>query len=102
MNSRLTMAVLAVCLGAAPAATRAGEASHVEGKAEKLGEKIDEKIETMKKNLTLTPEQETKLRTILREKAENIKKFSEEANQKIRAALTPDQRTKYDKMKADN
>jgi hypothetical protein len=96
MKKLMAAAALAVLLAGAGAPCRANE-----GKAERMGKTIDEKIEHMKRDLKLDAEQERRVRQILEEKAAKVKEFSEDAAKRIRAALTPEQQTKYDKMKHD-
>jgi periplasmic protein CpxP/Spy len=70
---------------------------------------VDAKLEKMTKKLNLTSEQQASIRTILEEKKtkmeglkEQMKSSGEETQEKIKAVLTDEQKTKYEEMKKDN
>lgn len=69
---------------------------------------VDEKLEKMTKKLGLTTEQQASIRTILEEKKtkmeglkEQMKSSGDETQEKIKAVLTDEQKTKYDDMKKE-
>ncbi len=63
------------------------------------GYSIEKKVEKLTKKLELNEEQSSQLTTILEAKKASMDALYEETNSKINALLTPEQQTKYAKMK---
>lgn len=102
MNGILLSA--AVAMGAVLSSS--GDAAANEGK----GYSVDQKMEMLTDELSLTPDQQTSIRAILEDKkarkqaavsVEERDAVAMEARGRIRALLTEEQRTKYDAMKKD-
>ena len=72
----------------------------------------ERQLERMTKNLKLTPDQQSKVKAALDERNEKMKEIHkecgekmkavhEETDSKISAVLTPDQKTKFDRMREE-
>jgi Spy/CpxP family protein refolding chaperone len=82
--------VLLMSLFLAPAAY----ADHHEGHGMDMGKKL----EKMKAELLLTPEQESQVKSILEDYKDRMKALKEEKHNRITAVLTPEQREKHENM----
>lgn len=84
------------------------QAGHGEGKGHHEEFSVDKKLERMTKDLSLTPEQQSSIRTILEEKKsrmdalhEQMKTIKDETHQKIQGVLNDEQKAKFESMKKD-
>lgn len=93
MNKIKTLAVAAALLGAG------WSVSAVPAEANKKMS-VEEHVKELKDKLKLAPDQEAKVREAVQEKSTKVDEAKQQAHEKIRAALTDDQRTKFNDMVA--
>ena len=98
MNRASTLFILGVfAAGLAAPASAAQEIATTSKRAER---QADERTEHLTKALQLNPEQEQKVRDIERESERRKMEIQGETDTNIRAALTPEQQSRFDKMKS--
>src|SRR5262245_38630419 len=59
---------------------------------------VQEKVEKMKSELNLTPDQETEIRNLMQNAMEQKRQVMEQTRQQMRAVLDPAQQQKLDEM----
>jgi periplasmic protein CpxP/Spy len=59
---------------------------------------VDKKVEKLKNELALTPDQESQVKAVLNEYKDKAKALKDEKKAKMDAILTPDQKSKHEKM----
>ncbi|MBI4432973.1 MAG: hypothetical protein HY592_05805 [Candidatus Omnitrophica bacterium] len=62
------------------------------------GMNVGKKVEKMKTQLLLTPDQESQVKTILNDYKDKMKDLKQEKKDRISAVLTPEQRDKHEAM----
>jgi Spy/CpxP family protein refolding chaperone len=70
-----------------------------DGKRVEWQQHEDRKIEHLKSELNLTPDQEAKIRATFQSMREKIQAIREETHKNIASLLTPEQRAKFEQMK---
>lgn len=62
----------------------------------------DKYMQKLTSELSLSTEQQSKIKAIMMDNRTKMKQVREEARQQVRATLTPEQQTKFDAMKANH
>jgi len=70
-----------------------------DGKKVEWQQHEDRRVEHLKSELNLTPDQEAKIRAAFESLHEKVHALREETRKNIAALLTPEQRTKFEQMK---
>jgi len=68
---------------------------------DEMGTPQSHKLEWISKELQLTPDQASKVDVVLKEQHAKFKAIHEESSTRIEAILTPEQITKWEKIKAE-
>jgi len=63
------------------------------------GERMDRRVERLSSELSLSADQETKIRSIFEEQKEKMKALREETRKKVASVLTADQKTKFEGLR---
>jgi Spy/CpxP family protein refolding chaperone len=69
---------------------------------DEMGTPQSHKLEWISKELQLTPDQASKVDVVLKEQHEKYRVMHEESSNRIKEILTPDQVTKWEKIKAEH
>jgi len=104
--------VFGLCLQNAAAQTETAQKPKEENLKAEVAEKVKAELAKIDKELQLTADQKTQIKTILTEQIEKLKAvqkeiepktkaIKDEGRSKMRAVLTPEQQAKWDKMKAE-
>ncbi|HCV42425.1 MAG TPA: hypothetical protein DGH68_03005 [Bacteroidetes bacterium] len=104
--------VFGLCLQSAVAQTATPQPDKEKMKAE-VAEKAKAELAKIAEELKLTPDQKAQMKTIITERMEKtqavykevepkLQAIKDDARGKMRAVLTPEQQTKWDKMKAEH
>lgn len=101
MKKNIATVAFLLGLSAAVPTLRAGhEPGHPE-KAEQMEKWNEKRVERLTEKLSLTPEQQKSLKAVFDEQAAKHGKTMKETDEKINALLTPEQKTKFEKMKSE-
>jgi periplasmic protein CpxP/Spy len=92
--------VFGLCIQSATAQTAAPQTDKEKMKAEVV-EQVKAELAKIATELQLTEPQKAQIKTILTEQHEKIQAIREDSRGKMRAVLTPEQLTKWEKMKAE-